>query len=138
MKETYNFSFSGLKTAVLRYIQKKYSDSKNIPKEDLPDIAASFQKAVTKALIKKAEKAIQNYDLKSISLVGGVAANKKLREEFSKIAEKYQKKLVIPAFEFCGDNAAMIAFRGAKLYEAGQKNELDYGAYPGLPKNYFS
>ncbi len=138
LKEPYNFSFSGLKTAVLRYIQKKYFDSNKIPEEDLPDIAASFQKAVTQALVQKADKAIQNFDLKSISLVGGVAANKKLREEFSKLADKYQKKLVIPAFEFCGDNAAMIAFRGLKLYEAGQKDELDYGAYPGLPKNYFS
>jgi N6-L-threonylcarbamoyladenine synthase len=109
-----------------------------IPETDLPDIAASFQKAVIKALVQKTEKAIQNYDLKSISLVGGVAANKKLGEEFSMLAEQYQKKLVIPAFEFCGDNAAMIAFRGARLYEAGINNELDYGAYPGLPKNYFS
>ena len=138
LKEPYNFSFSGLKTAVLRYIQKKYSDFKKIPEEDLPDIAASFQKAVTKALVQKAEKAIQNYDLNSISLVGGVAANKKLREKFSRLAEIYQKKLVIPAFEFCGDNAAMIAFRGARLYEAGQKDELDCSAYPGLSKNYFS
>ena len=138
LKDPYNFSFSGLKTAVLRYIQKKYIDTSKIPEEDLPDIAASFQKAVIQALVQKAEKAIQNYKLKSISLVGGVAANKKLREEFSILAEKYRKKLVIPAFQFCGDNAAMIAFRGLKLYETGQKDELDYGAYPGLPKNYFS
>ena len=138
LKEQYNFSFSGLKTAVLRYIQKNYPDMEKIPEIDLPDIAASFQKAVIKALVQKTEKAIQNYDLKSISLVGGVAANKKLREEFSMLAEQYQKKLVIPAFEFCGDNAAMIAFRGARLYEAGINNKLDYGAYPGLPKNYFS
>ncbi len=138
LKEPYNFSFSGLKTAVLRYVQKEFPDTDKIPPSDLADIAAAFQKAVTKALVQKTEKAIQNYDLNSISLVGGVAANKKLREEFTLLADRYQKKLIIPAFEFCGDNAAMIAFRGASLYKAGIKDELNYGAYPGLPKNYFS
>ncbi len=137
LKDTYNFSFSGLKTAVLRYIQKNYPASIKIPQNDLEDIAASFQNAVVKALIKKSEKAINNFDIRSISLVGGVAANKKLRSEFSNLANRYDKKLVIPALQFCGDNAAMIAFRGLKLYEAGQKNELDLNAYPGLSKNYF-
>ncbi|HSP87525.1 MAG TPA: hypothetical protein VLN45_05290, partial [Ignavibacteriaceae bacterium] len=64
--------------------------------------------------------------------VGGVAANKKLREAFKNLSEKYQKKLVIPDLQFCGDNAAMIAFRGKTLYESGKRFGLDYPPYPGF------
>jgi tRNA N6-adenosine threonylcarbamoyltransferase len=138
LKDPYNFSFSGLKTSVLRYIQKNYKDAANIPESDLYDIAASFQNAVVKALIKNTEKALNEFKVKSLSLVGGVAANKALRDEVTKLAAKYDKKIIIPAFEFCGDNAAMITFRGARLFDAGKTSELNYSPYPGLPVNYFS
>jgi len=127
----YNFSFSGLKTSVLRYLQKNYPDKK-IPEQDLPDIAASFQKAAVKALIQKTKKAVEENDVNCISLVGGVAANKKLREEIKLLADKYQKKLVIPDLEYCGDNAAMIAFRGKTLFDSGKKFGLDYPPYPSF------
>jgi len=135
----YNFSFSGLKTSVLRYIQKNYPASKEgIPEKDLNDIAASFQKAVIKALIKNMEKALCNFEVKSISLVGGVAANDPLRKAFIDLSNKYDKKLIIPRLEFCGDNAAMIAFRGLKLYEYGKRFELNYSPYPGLTEEHFT
>ncbi|RPI75452.1 MAG: tRNA (adenosine(37)-N6)-threonylcarbamoyltransferase complex transferase subunit TsaD [Ignavibacteriales bacterium] len=130
--KSYDFSFSGLKTSVLRYIQKKYPDKKVIPVNDLYDIAASFQNAAVRALILKTKKTIEAYNLNSISLVGGVAANKKLRDEFQKLADKYQKKLVIPDLQYCGDNAAMIAFRGKTLYDSGKKFGLDYSPYPSF------
>jgi len=138
LKDPYNFSFSGLKTAVLRFIQKEYGDIKKISENDLNDIAASFQWAVIKALIQTTKKALKHFDVESISLVGGVAANCALRESLTELAEQHNKKLVIPGIEFCGDNAAMIAFRGAKLFEAGGNFNLNYSPYPGLSLNHFS
>jgi N6-L-threonylcarbamoyladenine synthase len=138
LKEPFNFSFSGLKTSVLRYVQSNYSDVNSIPISDKNDIAASFQKAVVKALITKVEKALHQFQVNSISLVGGVAANAKLRESFEILSKQYQKKLVIPSLEFCGDNAAMIAYRGLKSYEHGVRNELDISPYPGLTPEHFS
>jgi N6-L-threonylcarbamoyladenine synthase len=137
LKNPYNFSFSGLKTAVLRYIQKNFSDVNDIPEKEKNDIAASFQKAVVSALIQNTERALDNYDVKSISLVGGVAANAKLRNEITMLSKKYSKKIIIPSFEFCGDNAAMIAFRGKSLFETGRQDSLNAKPYPSLGENYF-
>ncbi|HSP88508.1 MAG TPA: tRNA (adenosine(37)-N6)-threonylcarbamoyltransferase complex transferase subunit TsaD [Ignavibacteriaceae bacterium] len=88
----YDFSFSGLKTAVLRYIQKNYPDKSQITEQDSSNIAASFQKAAIKALTQKTKRAIENYEINSLSLVVGVAANKKLREVFKNLLEKCQNK----------------------------------------------
>jgi len=137
LKDTYNFSFSGLKTSVLRYLQKNYHDG-NIPGEDISDIAASFQNAVVKAVLKNTEKALNNFDVNSLSLAGGVAANKAIRNSISLLGEKYNKKVVIPAMEFCGDNAAMIAFRGQKVFEHGIVSSLDFSPFPGLSSDVFS
>ncbi len=137
LKGEYDFSFSGLKTAVLRHIQKEFKNTEDIPEEEKPNIAASFQDAVVRALGKKVEKAIKNYDVKTLSLVGGVAANKAIRNKFSEFAKKYNKKIVIPDIEFCGDNAAMIAYRGSKLYENNIIAGLTANAFPALPKDVF-
>lgn len=142
-KNEYDFSFSGLKTSVIRFIQKNYGKVENIPADHIPLIAASFQKAAVKALTKNVEKALNNFEIKTLSLVGGVAANKLLRDEFVKLASQFNKKLVIPSLEFCGDNAAMIAYRGLKLFEYLQNfgNKHDYfmnqNAYPNLNGNTF-
>ena len=137
LKNPYNFSFSGLKTSVLRYIQKNFSDVNDIPEKEKNNIAASFQKAVVNALIQNTERALENNDVKSISLVGGVAANAKLRNEITMLSKKYGKKIIIPSFEFCGDNAAMIAFRGKSLFETGRQDSLNAKPYPSLGENYF-
>ncbi|MBZ0199926.1 MAG: tRNA (adenosine(37)-N6)-threonylcarbamoyltransferase complex transferase subunit TsaD [Ignavibacteriaceae bacterium] len=138
LKDFYNFSFSGLKTSVLRFIQKEYGEASKIPQTDLYDIAASFQHAVIRAILGKTHKALKNYAVNSISLVGGVAANKELRESLAELAGKQKKKIVIPSIEFCGDNAAMIAFRGSKLFEAGKTSGLQYSPFPGLSKQHFA
>ncbi|MGE5354251.1 MAG: tRNA (adenosine(37)-N6)-threonylcarbamoyltransferase complex transferase subunit TsaD [Acidobacteriota bacterium] len=138
LKNPYDFSFSGLKTAVLRYLQQTYGRDKNVPEEDLPDIAASFQRAVIKALVQNVERALKEYKVNSLSLVGGVAANKALRDAMAVVASKYRKKLVIPDFVYCGDNAAMIAYRGKRLFENGNKYSLDYNAFPGLSSTTFA
>jgi N6-L-threonylcarbamoyladenine synthase len=137
LKNPYNFSFSGLKTSVLRYVQKNFSDVNDIPIKEKNNIAASFQKAVVNALMQNTERALNIYDVKSISLVGGVAANEKLRNEITLLSKRYDKKIIIPSFEFCGDNAAMIAFRGKSLFEAGRQDSLNVKPYPSLGENYF-
>ncbi|MGE5456759.1 MAG: lactate racemase domain-containing protein, partial [Methanococcaceae archaeon] len=136
LKDPFNFSFSGLKTSVLRHVQKNYPSGK-VPEQDMPDLAASFQNAVIKALRRNTERALKKYNVKTISLVGGVAANKPLRNAVLELGQKYNKKVVIPSLEFCGDNGAMIAFRGKTLYESGQKFDLSYPPFPGLPEGHF-
>jgi N6-L-threonylcarbamoyladenine synthase len=143
LKGEYDFSFSGLKTSLLRYLQKNFGSTKdavhkNLTQNEVADIAASFENAAVKALMLKTEKAVRNYNVKCISLAGGVAANKKLRNAFKELSEKYLKKLVIPDLEYCSDNGAMIAFRGAKLFEQGKRFSLDYPPYPGLLPDHFS
>ena len=138
LKNPYDFSFSGLKTSVLRHIQKHYTDASKIPDNERNIIAASFQKAAVGALIQTTEKALNNFEVKSISLVGGVAANKKLRDQITALSRKYKKKIIIPDLEYCGDNAAMIAFRGKSLYQAGIRSDLTAKPYPSLGEGYFA
>jgi N6-L-threonylcarbamoyladenine synthase len=136
LKDEYNFSFSGLKTSVLRFVQKNYDDE-NIPKSDLNNISASFQKALVDALVQKVNLALNNYKVKSLSLVGGVAANQKLGNEFKNIADKYKIPCIIPSMSYCGDNAAMIALRGFQLYKSGVIDNLRVKPYPAIPENHF-
>jgi N6-L-threonylcarbamoyladenine synthase len=136
LKDEYNFSFSGLKTSVLRFVQKNFPEG-NIPENDLNNISASFQKALVEALVKKVNLALSNYKVKSLSLVGGVAANKKIRNELNSLSEKFKIPCIIPSLEFCGDNAAMIALRGFQLYQAGITDSLSVMPYPAIPENHF-
>lgn len=137
LADPFNFSFSGLKTSVLRYVQKNFKDN-IIPDNERNNISASFQDAVIRAITRNAERALRKYDIKSLSLVGGVAANQPLRDALTNVALQYNKKIVIPEMQFCGDNAAMIAFRGLKLYESGKRFDLSYNPFPGIPENHFS
>jgi len=131
-KKEYDFSFSGLKTSVLRFIQKEYGEPAKIPADHLHLIAASFQISAVNALIRNVDKALRNYKVNSICLTGGVAANQLLRDEFQKLSVKFKKKLVIPSLDLCGDNAAMIAYRGQSLYESGIRYGFDFNAFPSL------
>ena len=136
-KSEFDFSFSGLKTSVFRYLQENFPDGA-IPIEEKRKIAKAFQDAVVKALTKRAEKALKQVDVKSISVVGGVAANSGVKKGFAELADKYGKTLVIPSLEYCGDNGAMIALRGKQLFESGKKFGFDTNAFPALPHNHFS
>ncbi len=101
----YNFSFSGLKTAVLYTLEKK----KRITKKDINNICASFQAAAVEVLVKKTLKAARQYKVKSIMLSGGVAANAKLRKDLQQAAKQAKLPFFFPELRFTGDNAAMIA-----------------------------
>jgi N6-L-threonylcarbamoyladenine synthase len=136
LKQKLNFSFSGLKTSVLRYVQSK-GGVVELSLQDKNDIAASFQFAAVKALTRNVKRALELYDVKTISVVGGVAANAYLKSEITILAEKYKKSVVIPDLQFCGDNAAMIAFRGKSLYESGVRDTLSCKPFPALSENHF-
>jgi len=136
LENKYNFSFSGLKTAVLRYLQNNHPAG-SISQSDLNNISASFQKALIDALIKNTLGALNNFEIKSLSLVGGVAANKKLRNEFQNLAEKFNISCIIPSLEYCSDNAAMIALRGFQLYRTGFISGLNSSPFPSVPENHF-
>ena len=114
--KSYNFSFSGLKSAVVNLVHNEQQRNNQIRVED---VCASFQNRVIKVLTKKTMKAINNYQVKNLVIAGGVAANRGLREELTKLCEENNIDLSIPRISYCTDNAAMI---GAAAYYAYQKN----------------
>lgn len=108
-----DFSFSGLKTSVLYFLQKQ---DENFIAENLNDLCASIQYTICNILIKKIKKAIAQTGIKNICLAGGVSANKGLRAAFENLAQQLSCKAFIPQFEYCTDNAAMIAITGYYKY----------------------
>jgi N6-L-threonylcarbamoyladenine synthase len=124
---TWDFSFSGLKTAVLRTVRQFEEDTRPLPVEDL---AASFQAAVVDVLLTKTLKAAQHFKAKQILVAGGVSANRALREAFLSQSEF---PVQIPRLSLCTDNAAMIASAGYFRFVHGQRDALDIDALPTWP-----
>ena len=118
-----NFSFSGLKTSVLYFLQKQ---SPEFISENLNDLCASIQQTICNILINKMKKAIKQTGINNICLAGGVSANSGLRKAFDKLGEEKNCKVFIPKFEYCTDNAAMIAITGYYKYLANDFVDLDY------------
>jgi N6-L-threonylcarbamoyladenine synthase len=129
VKGEFNFSFSGLKTAVLNFIRK----NPNYPKED---IAASFQTKVTQILKEKTLKALEKFRVNRLTVVGGVAANSELRKVFSEL-KKSGLEIYLPSMEFTGDNAAMIAYAGSLRYKINKFAPRDINAVPNYPLEKF-
>ena len=124
-RDDYNFSFSGLKTSV-RYFVEKAEAAGNLP--PLEDIAASFQAAVVDVLVNKTIRAAQEYQVKSINLTGGVAANSRLRHDLRKAADKNDMYVFYPTIKLCTDNAAMVAGIAYQKYQQEQRDGLDLNA----------
>lgn len=125
----YEFSFSGLKSAVINYLHTQ--KQKNI-EINYADVAASFQYAVVDALVQKAVHAMQETGLKDIVLAGGVSANKTLQMTLAEAVSKVGARLVHPTPILCTDNAVMIACRGYFMFQAGMESPLDLNAVPSL------
>lgn len=116
----FDFSFSGVKTSVLYFLQKEVRKNPDFIAQNLNDLCASIQHTIVTILIKKLELAAKQYEVKEIALAGGVSANSNLRAAFQQLADKHNWKAYIPAFEYCTDNAAMIAITGHHKYMAKQ------------------
>jgi N6-L-threonylcarbamoyladenine synthase len=129
-KKEFDFSFSGIKTAVNRYIK----NHQNEYKEQTNDIAAGFQEAVTDVLSFKLIKAAQVKNCKHIAIVGGVAANNGLRKKINSLAADQNLTVHIPPIDLCGDNAAMIAAIGYHYLKAGDRLPLDADVYSRIKK----
>jgi N6-L-threonylcarbamoyladenine synthase len=125
-KNRYNFSFSGLKTAVARHVEKLEAGGEEYSKAD---VAASFREAVVDVLLTKALNACEAYGVKRLLLGGGVTANARLREVALERCDRAGIELRIPRFSLCTDNGAMIASLGAQLVMAQRPpSSLGFGA----------
>ena len=119
--DSYNFSFSGLKSAVINLNHKYQQRGEKLNKEDL---AASFQKVAISSIINKTRKALLDYNIKNLIIAGGVAANQGLREEIQKLKDELNLDITIPSMKYCTDNGTMIAAAGYYAYKLGRKADL--------------
>lgn len=125
----YDFSFSGLKSAVLNYLNQAEMKGEEI---SVPDVAASFQKAVVDVLVDHTISAAKEYGFKEVALAGGVASNSGLRAAMEEACEKNNIKLYRPSPIFCTDNAAMIGVAGYYEYIKGNRSDYHLNAVPNL------
>ena len=123
--ENLDFSFSGIKTAVLNLNHKN-------PDINKADLCASFELAATNMLVQNTKKAIQELNIETVALAGGVSANSYIRKEFSKLGEEFNVQVYYPELSLCTDNAAMIASAGYYDYLKGITADLNLNAVPNL------
>ena len=126
--ESFNFSFSGLKSAVINLVHNINQKGEPLNKEDL---ACSFQNVVVNSLTTKTIKAMKKYNTKKLILAGGVAANQGIREEFIRLSKKENFKFSYPSMKYCTDNATMVASAGYFLYKKGKTSNLEINADSG-------
>ena len=125
----YDFSFSGLKSAVLNYLNSEKMAGREIVRED---VAASFQKAVTDVLVEHSMNAVREYGAKKFAIAGGVASNSSLRAQMKAACENEGIEFYYPSPVFCTDNAAMIGVAGYYEYLKGNFADLSLNAVPNL------
>ena len=123
--DSYNFSFSGIKSAVINLVHNETQRGNKIRKED---IACSFQNRVVEILSKKTMKALREYNVKNLIIAGGVSANSGIRNKFTELCQKNDINLTIPNIKYCTDNAAMIAAAGYFAYKKGIRADIDLKA----------
>ena len=119
--DSYNFSFSGLKSAVINLVHNEEQRGNELRKEDL---ATSFQKVAVESITNKVKKAIVDKNINTVIVAGGVAANQGLRDSMSKLSSELNVELSIPPMKYCTDNATMIAAAGYYAYLDGRRADL--------------
>ena len=130
LKGDLDFSFSGLKTAVVRHVRAREG---GLSDQEIADIAASFQRVVVSALIDRLFVAARRYQAASVGIAGGVSANSRLRAEFMDRSERREMPAFLPCLSLSTDNAAMIAAAGLRKFRAGVTASLDLNADAALP-----
>jgi N6-L-threonylcarbamoyladenine synthase len=131
----FDFSFSGLKTAVLRHVRQRQADLgvEQLPQDEIVDLAASFQRRVVETLIERTFSAARWHGAKSIGIAGGVSANSRLRQEALAKAERSEIPVYVPSLSLSTDNAAMIAAAGLRQLAKGHLAPPDLNAAASLP-----
>ena len=130
MRDSVDFSFSGLKTSLLMRLKKRGSP---FTAEELPDVVASYQEAIVDVLVEKTLRAAARNSISRVVICGGVAANSRLRERFRNDASRSGLDIFIPPPSLCTDNAAMIAVMGGHLLQGGQRDGFDLNAVSRWP-----
>ncbi|HWP82775.1 MAG TPA: tRNA (adenosine(37)-N6)-threonylcarbamoyltransferase complex transferase subunit TsaD [Bacteroidota bacterium] len=135
--QSFQFSFSGLKTSVLYYLRRVgfkagENSAKNLSPNFVADVCASFQAAVVDVLVQKLQWAAERFRIKQIAVAGGVAANSELRRRLKELQEKAGYRIFIPTFEYCTDNGAMVAMVGYMKLKDGRTSTLELTAEPNL------
>lgn len=123
--DTYNFSYSGLKSAVINLYNNEKSRGNEVR---INDLACSFQTVAVEEVARKLDLALKNTGIKNVVVAGGVSANKYLREELKKVADNYSANLYVPSIRYCTDNAAMIGAAAYPLYKKGEFTNLALNA----------
>lgn len=131
-KDSYDFSFSGLKSSVINTIHNAQQRGEALKPED---VAASFQASVIEVLAEKTMRAAKQYGVKQVIVAGGVAANSGLRSALEKKFTETEIPLLVPPLKLCTDNAAMIAAAGTIAFELGKRSDWALNANPSLPLN---
>ena len=128
-----DFSFSGLKTAVLRHVREAAPDGQPLSEAHIADICASFQRVVIAALLDRTFEAARWLDARSVGIAGGVSANSRLRHEAEERGRRYALPVFVPPLALSTDNAAMIAAAGLRRFRAGTVGAWDFNAEASLP-----
>ena len=127
--KSYDFSFSGIKSAIINLVHNEKQRGNDINKEDL---AASFQETVVGILVKKTKRAIKEYNVKQLLVAGGVSANSALRDALEKLCDELNVELLKPEIRYCTDNAAMIGAAAYYAYKKGDISDFSLNPEPGL------
>lgn len=131
----YDFSFSGLKTGILYFIQDEVKKDPGFIQKNIEDLCASIQKTIIDILLEKLMKAAEDLSIKEIAIAGGVSANKGLRKALEDKSLELGWNIYIPRFEYCTDNAAMIAIAGKFKLEKGEFTDQSVAAMARMPFN---
>jgi N6-L-threonylcarbamoyladenine synthase len=132
LKGDLDFSFSGLKTAVLRHVTLRREQGTPLTDQEIADICASFQRVVVKTLVDRAFTAQQRYGAKSVGVAGGVSANSRLRADIKAYGDAREIPTFVPSLKLSTDNAAMIAAAGLRKLRAGVTSSMDMNADAAL------